>query len=215
MKFKWLNQQKNDSLIVFCNGWAMDERSITHLECQSYDILVIYDYSDLKIPEETIKNISSYSDKYLIAWSMGIWAAAKTLNNIVFNKKIAINGTLKPINNEFGIAEQVFKGTLDNLSEVTRDKFFRRMFLNQADFAQFIPPQRSLENQKQELAALLKIATEPQNNKFNYDIVLISAKDKIMPTKNQVNYWKNYISLEAGHYPFYNFSSWSEIVNVG
>ncbi len=214
MKFKWLNQQNNDSLIVFCNGWGMDETAINHLDYKYFDILLIYDYSDLKIPEELIKNINSYSDKYLITWSMGVWAAAKTLNNIIFNKKIAINGTLKPINNEFGIAEQVFKGTLDNLSEATRDKFFRRMFLSQADYAKFVMPKRDLENQKQELAILLKIATESKDIDFNYDTVLVSIKDRIMPTKNQINFWENYISIEGGHYPFYNFSNWSEIINV-
>ena len=49
-----------------------------------------------------------------------------------------------------------------------------------------------------------------------YDTAIISNNDIIIPSKNQINFWsdkvKNIKMLESGHFPFYNFKSWDEIL---
>ena len=46
MKAQWLNYQNNKNLIVFFNGWAMNNTSLNHLKTAYFDILMINDYSD-------------------------------------------------------------------------------------------------------------------------------------------------------------------------
>ena len=53
---------------------------------------------------------------------------------------------------------------------------------------------------------------------FKYDCAILSDKDIIIPTKNQINFWNTQpqaqiIHLPAGHYPFLNYSCWEEIIN--
>ena len=42
MKYKWLNNVKNKKLIIFFNGWGMDENVVKHLDCEDYDVLMFY-----------------------------------------------------------------------------------------------------------------------------------------------------------------------------
>ena len=44
MEYKWLNRKNNSKLIVFFNGWGMDENIVAHLEFDEYDVLMFYDY---------------------------------------------------------------------------------------------------------------------------------------------------------------------------
>ena len=63
----------------------------------------------------------------------------------------------------------------------------------------------------------------PLNEMFasgkKFDKVIISEKDRIIPTKMQKNYWTNcvvesVVSLDSGHYPFFNYNSWQEIISI-
>ena len=49
MKYKWLVKKNNKSLIIFFNGWGMDESVVRHLESGSYDVLMFYDYNTLEL----------------------------------------------------------------------------------------------------------------------------------------------------------------------
>ena len=48
MKYKWLNRENNDKLIVFFNGWGMDECVVKHLYPDDYDVLMFFDYTTLE-----------------------------------------------------------------------------------------------------------------------------------------------------------------------
>ena len=67
---------------------------------------------------------------------------------------------------------------------------------------------RTLESQKEELKNLMGI----EGKYISFDKVFVSENDNIIPTKNQLNYWKHPVIIKGGHCPFYNFKSWSEIV---
>ena len=44
MQYFWLNKtNKNRKLIVFINGWAMNETPVKHLAYEDFDILVLFD----------------------------------------------------------------------------------------------------------------------------------------------------------------------------
>ena len=72
MKYKWLNKGVNNSkLILFFNGWGMDENVVKHLDCENYDVLMFYDYNTLNTDFDW-DLLDVYPEKNLIAWSMGV-----------------------------------------------------------------------------------------------------------------------------------------------
>ena len=68
---------------------------------------------------------------------------------------------------------------------------------------------REFENQKSELEALTHYKAKED---FKYDRIILSTEDKIIPTKNQSAFWGIEPNLESGHYPFYHFKKWSELL---
>lgn len=219
MQFTWLNKHNSNKLIIFFNGWSLDENIINHLNSTEYDVLMFYDYTNLEIPQELITKINSYKETNIIAWSFGVWACGAVINNFSNLKKvIAINGTLVPIDNNFGISEKMFNLTLSNLSEITYPKFFKNMFLEEVNLNKLA--QRKLENQKQELTQIQNLSSKiicDKNDKL-FNKIFIGLKDKIIPAKNQLNFWKKnnhlqIIQIENGHYIFDLFNTWDEILN--
>ena len=74
MKYKWLNKNSNQKLIIFFNGWGMDENVVKHLNCEDYDVLMFYNYNTLETDFD-FKLLNIYPEKNLIAWSMGVMVA--------------------------------------------------------------------------------------------------------------------------------------------
>jgi biotin synthesis protein BioG len=213
MKTLWLKKQNNSELVLIFCGWGMDEKPIQHLKIGDFDVLLVYDYSDLNFDED----ISAYKKITLIAWSMGVLVASLVCANFNIQKSIAINGTQKPIDAEFGINPKVYKLTLDNFSESVRDKFFENMFGSDDEYKQFSQPLREVENQRQELDYLQDIALKNQSFNFEFDCAIISNRDNIFPSKNQQKFWQTkkvkVVELNSGHYPFFEFDSLEEIIN--
>lgn len=203
MKYKWLNKDNNINLILFFNGWGMDESVVKHLNTCDYDVLMFFDYNNLNTDLD-FSVFNNYKNKYLIAWSMGVMIAS--LFNIEYTSKTAINGTLKPIDNNFGIPEKIYNLTLKSFSPESAKKFIKNMY--NEDFG-ILNINRDFENQKSELKALL---TYKANENFKYDKVIISSKDKIIPTKNQTAFWGIEPNIDSGHAPFNIYSSWNELL---
>ena len=203
MKYKFYNEN-NEKLIIFFNGWGMDEFIISHLDRSGFDLLVLYDYTDLDVDFPPLDN---YQEKYIIGWSMGVMISTlfyDCFGNI--NKYIAINGTPKPIDDKYGIPERVYKLTLKSFNENTCRKFMEKMFDTKPPIEKF--SNRTLESQKEELENLMGI----EGKYISFDKVFVSENDNIIPTKNQLNYWRYPVIIKGGHCPFFKFESWSEIV---
>ena len=203
MKYKWLNRNGNREIIIFFNGWGMDENVVSHLQCDKYDVITFFDYNNLDTDFE-FEELEKYSKKYLISWSMGVMVAS--LFNLSVDKSIAINGTLTPIDDNYGIPEKIYDLTEKGLTEASIKKFVSKMFLT-SDMR--FSCNRSFESRKNELSALKKYQS---NKDFKYDDVYISSYDKIIPTQNQVAFWNKEPNLKSGHCPFFEFSSWEELV---
>ena len=52
MKCCQLNNQNNKKLIIFFAGWSFDEKPFVQLSYEDCDILFIFDYNSLDIPNE-------------------------------------------------------------------------------------------------------------------------------------------------------------------
>lgn len=204
MEYKWLNKkQENNKIIVFFNGWGMDESIVRHLNPKDFDVLMFFDYNTLNTDFD-FGGLNTYKECYIIAWSMGVMVA--TLFDIAHNSATAINGTLKPVDNNYGIPERIYDLTLRGFSEKGAEKFIKNMFDTDYDYPKI---NREFINQKSELAALKGYKA---NLDFKYSKVFISDNDKIIPTKNQVAFWEVEPDLKSGHCPFFLFKNWEELL---
>lgn len=202
MKYKWLNKKNNKKLIIFFNGWGMDEIIVKHLESNDYDVLMFYDYNNLDVDLD-LNSLNKYIEKYIVAWSMGVMVA--TNFKIDYINATAINGTLTPIDKDFGINPKIYDLTINGFDEKSCQKFINNMFTEHKN----INIKRSFENQKTELIAIKKYSSK---DFVKYSKILISDNDKIIPTKSQVKFWGIEPNLKTGHCPFFLFKKWSELL---
>ncbi len=207
MKYKWLNKDNNEKLIVFFNGWGMDENAVKHLDCEDYDVVIIYDYNDLELNLD----LSDYKEKHVIGWSMGVMIMCLGVNKYIIKNSdsiIAIAGTPYPIDDNYGIPKKIYELTVKGFNSNSARRFIERMG---AEFGKGLT-QRSFESQKKELVNLMNYKSEII---YNFTKVIIPENDLIIPTKNQKKYWNesnNIFTLSSGHYPFLLYNKWSELV---
>lgn len=214
MKYKWLTQNyKNDNLIYFFNGWGMDESVLNILKKPlNTDILMFYDYQNLEINNDVFDECLKYKNKYLISWSMGVMISTIFANKLgKLDKKIAINGTIKPIDDNYGILKKIYDLTINNFNQSSCEKFVKKMFVETATTSFLFLSKRPLKELKNEL---LSLKTYKGDENISFDLVYISEYDKIITSKNQLNFWNNrnekIVMLNCGHFPFFNFKSLNE-----
>ncbi len=166
MRYKWLNKEGNNKLILFFNGWGMDEGVVKHLDCEAYDILMFYDYNTLDTDFDwDLLNI--YSEKNLIAWSMGVMVCSCLAPSLTLplgeGLRVAINGTLKPIDEEYGIHPKIYDLTIKGFNEKGRDRFIDSMFYGESIPHPIpLPKEREICEQHSELIALKEICNSIQ-----------------------------------------------------
>lgn len=208
MQYKWINQANNKNLIVFFNGWGMDEKIVQSLNCSNFDVLSFFDYRNTDIQSF---DFSMYEKKYLIAWSMGVYVCNyfyEWFEN--FDKLVAVNGTQMPINDNYGIPSMIYDMTVDNFNELSCSKFMKKISIT-VDLKGY--SSRSLQDLKDELIAIRNI----EINKFlNFNTVVLSTKDRIFPFKNMFNFWAekkvDIIEVEKAHYIFDSYENWSDFI---
>lgn len=216
MQLHWLNKNNNDKLIIFFAGWSFDYKPFEFLQCENFDVLMVYDYSVITDECDAIR-LLNYNQYFLAAWSMGVFTAYQIRNKLPkFDKKIAINGTPFPVDDEFGIPQKPFLLTLRHAKTGLEGKFYQNIFNSTEEFERYMknPVDRTIENRVEELQCLYdRIKVTEKTYEHFYDKALVSTQDKIIPTKNQLNFWQDKAeTIESGHFPFYNFKSWNEIL---
>ena len=204
MNYKWLKKTNSDKLIIFFNGWGMDDLIVSHLDCGEYDVVVLYDYTNLSINLD----IENYKEKHVIAWSMGVMIATLfECDNV--KSSTAICGTPYPINDKYGIPQRIYNLTVKGFNETSSKKFMERMFSETPYIEKY--SNRSVESQRIEL---IKLSEYNCKENYNYTKSIVANDDKIIPTNNQLNYWYDPIIIESGHCPFGTFKSWAEIIEL-
>ncbi len=220
MRWQWLHRAGQGKLLIFCNGWGMDGEVVSHLQPGDFDIMMLYDYASLKIPNEVDAALAAASSRFLLGWSMGVWVGSLLFSESKFDAAVAYNGTPCPIDKRFGISPAIFYATLENFNEKNRADFYRRM-CGKKDFPLFLQhlPQRELDNQQQELAFFWNSREEMailQEQGLPWQRAVIARKDMVIPSRNQRAFWEKQLLLErvaeidGGHYPFSLSSRWSD-----
>lgn len=216
MQYHWLNKAGNDSLIIFFSGWSFDYKPFECIDCSGYDVFMYYNYVFL---DEILPDIfCEYKKITLVSWSMGVFIAYYLRDKLPeFSEKIAINGTPYPVDDTKGIPRKIFDLTLRYAETGLREKFYINVFSNNKFLEKYLknPIERNIKNRVEELESLdklIKSTTFIYDDKF-YTRALIGMDDKIIPPKNQLNCWKNKaVKLNCGHFPFYYFKNWDEIL---
>ena len=216
MQYHWLNKQNNDKLIIFFTGWSFDYKPFEFLNCENFDVLMFFDYNNIEILP-----IPQYKEYFLISWSMGVFTAYLQKDKLpFFSKKIAVDGTPFPVDDEFGIPQKPFLLTLRHAEKGLEGKFYQNIFDTEQEFSRYLqtPVERTIENRVNELNSLYEMIKNTNvSYEGYYDKAIISKNDKIIPAKNQINFWQNNAKtelLESGHFPYYNFKSWNEILCI-
>ncbi len=155
MKHEFVKKADNPRLILIFAGWGMDANPFRHISRPGYDTLVVWDYRDLYADWSFVAN---YDEIVLIAWSMGVYAASKTIHSIdhLITAKIAVNGTMMPVDDLHGIPVGVYEGTTATLDDRNLRKFFRRMCGDRETTERFLAtaPERGVEELIEELNAI-------------------------------------------------------------
>lgn len=216
MNSSWLKRNNNTELILFFNGWGLESTAISDLNANNFDLIEFNDYSSLDFDESEFQ---AYAEIYVVAWSLGVWAASYILaeSTLAIKKAIAINGTANPVDAKEGIHPTIFKETLSGWNEKNRTRFMMRIIGGKNEFetnrSKF--GNRTVENQKTELSCLYEHIQQSSKASFNFDTALIGNQDSIFLTENQLNYWQNKAAcktIDMPHYPFLHCTSWENII---
>jgi biotin synthesis protein BioG len=219
MQTSWLHKKHCKNLIIFCNGWGMDGTPFKELTSLDYDVYMLYDYRQLTNHPDIELIAARYERVDLVSWSMGVWVGQKLFSDKkqLFQRTIAINGTLCPIHDRFGIPKKVFNSTLTGYDENARYKFYRRMCREKTNLKLFLKkqPLRSVEEQKEELAALQKMVDCLPVTESIYSEVIVAEYDWIVPSANQFDFWQGRLvtPISGFHFLFNLWQSWDHLLD--
>jgi len=208
MKAHFLHKRADSKeLVLFFAGFASHPSHFVHLD-STCSVLMLYDYEDFEFELD----LSAFTHIRLIAFSMGVCIAANWLQNKTLDakitQKIAINGTNFGIHKQYGIHPRIFKQTIQNFE---LEKFKKALF----DFklkeskAFIFKEELALKKELENLWTLEK--GEQSNEKFLWDKVYMSLRDKIFPQSALKSNFDHLILLNEPHFAFFAFKTWQEI----
>lgn len=217
MRIEWLIKKGSGQVIVFFNGWGMDASAVAHLEADA-DVVMFYDYRTLQ--GDDMPDLKEYREVYLVAWSMGVWAASCVVPCLKIQPRLSVglNGTERPVDDLYGIPIKIYQLTTRGMNARGREKFFSRMVVTDEEnrFLKEHLPERELAEQCEELVFIEK-QCQGYKKHYSWDKIYVSEKDVIFPVENQLNWWAKKAPvtfLPGGHYPFAFFKSWEHILGI-
>ena len=188
MKQDFIIKNDNSSLLLVFGGWGTWTGLFSEGPFpEGYDVLLCYDYRTMDFDPSAL--------------SSRVLAGA----DVRWEKRIAVNGTLTPVDDLTGIPVAVFNGTLDNMSGPVLSKFNRRMCGKDLACYMSRGPDRSAEELKEELSALKEaVGASGVALSFMWDVAVVGTKDLIFPAENQLRAWDvcavEAVKVDCAHY---------------
>lgn len=210
----FLRNNNSNELILLFNGWGMDERPYEPI-ASSRDILFVSDYTDLELNFD----FSKYEKIILITFSAGTFMSAYLQDKLPkLDLKIALSGNLHLFTDGCGPSKNVLS-EMKNISFENALEFRKKLVYSEKEYSLFNKnqPMRTLASSLSELDLLQKYSDENKVLDFEFDKVIIGENDEILPRENQLRAWKgfeNLTSIEGGHFLFYKFSNFDEIICI-
>lgn len=192
-------------LILFFNGWGMDDNVIKQLNCPLH-----YELKIVNFPYKVHINQDKYEEIIAIGWSFGCYYLTKYLikTKLFCKEIIAINGHNSLLGN-YGINPKMFDLTLKTLTPQTLLKFYKNMDIDSS----FRIPQKDFLSLKMELQYF---KDNYQELPFIFTKAFIGDKDKIIPAYKQEKLFiqKNIpvYKLSGGHYLWHKINNWQYFI---
>jgi len=214
MRVEHINHDSTKLLIFFC-GFYTDANCFAEFDNCKSDILFVWDYSELNYDIFEDFDFTPYVEINLIAYSYGVWAAAQAIKQYLppLNQSAAISGTMTPVDDNLGVPSKIFDIMLNALSWDTLEKFEKKMLEGVPEAPK--KAERTLENLRDELENVKRNKDLNGCDVSLYDKVILTTKDRIFPYRSQAAFWqehRNKTELECGHFPFYRFKDFDEIL---
>ena len=205
MKQEHIIRNGHDSLLLIFGGWGTWKELFS--ECrfpEGNDVMLCCDYRSYDFD---FSQMEGYRQVNLWAWSMGVWSAAATFDgkSLPWGRRIAVNGTMYPVDDLRGIPVKIFEGTLERMSQPVLDKFRRRMCGSDLDYYLSRNCDRTADELKNELASILSaVKAYGRVPDFVWDLAAVGTDDLIFPVANQRRAWSESGTetkeAEATHY---------------
>lgn len=201
MKLTYLKQEPaNSRLILIFTGWSTGPELFHEIDISGWDVAVAHDYSN---PELECALPDKYVTIYLFAWSLGVAEADRSLPAGRITAAFAINGTVTPVSDNYGIPKAIYHGTADNLTPRNLQKFRRRMMPDGDSFRHYFATELS-EEQCHILADELRaIASRHTDDTvmptLKWTRAYIGADDRIFPPDNMSAAWQRVTDTAVIH----------------
>ena len=193
MKATFLHKDPgNTRLLLVFSGWSTGPEFYAGLRRDGWDLMVVHDYSDLRLD---LGFLDEYYTVYLLAWSLGVYAAEITLPADRITAAFAVNGSPMPVDDRFGIPEAIYRGTAAGLDERNLKKFRRRMMPDAESFALKFgsTSDDDIDSLREALyliaSSAAKVATRTPA-RLPWTRAYIAADDRIFPPANVATYWE-------------------------
>lgn len=214
MQYFFQNHNSTD-LIVFFAGWGCDENQFVNLQGDKADVLILFDYQDLRINFDFAK----YENIDVIAYSAGVFVASLIADKLPnLRRKVAVCGNPYLFDEIKGLSA----ATIDVFNSITLDNYldFRRKYMVQTDeeYVKYNQLQslRSIESCQSELAALQKMYAEhkAEIKEDFFDAALAAENDILFNIEQQKSFYKDKLAIipNAKHHVFFRYNSFADIL---
>jgi biotin synthesis protein BioG len=218
MQTAWLHRHNHRECILFFTGWGMDPAPFRFLPAAEHDLCMFSDYRELH--QVDLVAFTGYQRLHLVAWSMGVWVAARLLADqaAAFASATAIGGTLTPVDGQRGIPPESYADMLDHFSQEVLDAFYRNMFDDEDQLARFLAnrPQRALPELRNEMTAFRDAYHRSGPGRDLYSHKIITSRDRIFSGRNQMRAWGKGCGTVHNwpHFPFFLLNDWRELLRL-
>ncbi|MCZ4270865.1 pimeloyl-ACP methyl esterase BioG family protein [Maritalea porphyrae] len=206
MQFDWVKRDNNKDIIVVFGGWAVGFAPLAHLQ-GDVDVLFVSDFRDISAD---LPDLAQYENKSLVAFSFGVAAYAhwQAIHADPFSFKVAINGTVTPVDRQSGIPPVIMQKTIDALDPDSLQVFLMRCFGEKQPYLD-----ADIAALKEELEIVQQRGAAPI---VDFDKVIVSDKDRIFLSANLKRAYENkdFATVSGPHIPFGAWSRWEEVVHV-
>lgn len=189
-----INRSENSRLVIFFTGWSTNKNLAGLFKLpDGYDLIICWDYR--KPIWRKLEKI--YEEVLVFAWSFGVPIVEELYDSLAEELNLtgiyAINGSRLPVDDEMGIPDSIFKETLKNLDEKNLQKFKIRIaggVKNYKSMESYLVTELSLQELKEELMVFSDFKKK-ENNRILWDCAFISDNDKIFPSLNLQQSWRD------------------------
>lgn len=191
MILKFLKKNGNRRLILIFTGWGTGPELYTGVDIPGWDVAVAFRVDGKPL---AMDKLEGYYTIYLFAWSLGVYMADLKLSPERITKAFAINGTVAPVHDDYGIPVDIFRGTADNLNPRNLTKFRRRTMPDSETFKRLFPEEgsplmcRCLASQLHEVMELT--GNGNVTPRLQWTRAYIGTSDRIFPPKNLEAAWR-------------------------